>query len=362
MTASFYRTYKDEEKKCSANLIGERFCNPSEVPKCKGLRQGSYSKINTNGFVELETDLNSEDIIIGKIIPESTHTTRKMKDIDYKDASITVRHSEDGTVDHGVITVNQDLAKLVKVTLRQQRMPQVGDKFASCSAQKGVIGAVMAHEDMPYTEDGIVPDIIVNSHAIPSRMTISQILECIVGKSSLMDGEFGDGTPFEEMCVDNFADNLEKHGFQQHGNETMYNGFTGKRMKSQVFIGPTFYQRLKHCVQDKLHCRSRGAVQSMTRQGPEGRAKQGALRLGEMEAQCLLAHGSAEFLYEKMFLLSDEFYATVCNTCGIFCLQDKCNYCQISNGTSRIPIPYAGKLFFMELYCMNIRPRIQVAK
>ena len=360
LTCTFYRTYKDEEKKCSTNLVGERFCNPKNVENCKGIKQGSYENINEMGFVELETKVNSEDVIIGKIIPESTHTTRQMKNVIYKDSSTTIRHSENGVVDKGVTTTNQDHAKLVKVKVRQTRKCDVGDKLASCSAQKGVIGSILPQEDMPYTEDGIIPDIIVNSHAIPSRMTCAQILECVIGKGNLLLGTLGDGTPFENPDINYFGDILEKHNYQRHGNETMYSGITGERMESQVFIGPTFYQRLKHCVQDKLHSRARGAVTSILRQPENGRAKNGGLRLGEMEAQALLAHGASEFLWEKTFSCSDEFYATVCNSCGNFCLEECCNYCQINGGTSKVAIPFACKLFFMELYCMNIRPRIKI--
>jgi hypothetical protein len=253
------------------------------INNCKSLKIGSYDNLDKNGFVREGTTVKGNDIIIGKIIPESTHTTRQDRDVVFKDNSTIIRSTEAGVVDRGIVTTNQDDYRLAKVRIRQKRECQIGDKLASFSAQKGIIGMTYRQEDMPYTSTGICPDIIVNPHALPSRMTIAQLLECVMGKACSLEGKYGDGTPFQTVDQEHYGDILESYGFQRYGNETLYNGMTGKRMKVQMFIGPTFYQRLKHMVSDKMHMRARGPVQNLTRQAAEGRSRNGGLRFGEME-------------------------------------------------------------------------------
>lgn len=281
-TSSFFRTYKDEEKKTATTLIEEQFCNPTLIANCRSLKIGSYENLDKNGFVREGTTVNGNDVIIGKIIPESTHTTRQKTDVVFKDNSTTIRSTESGIVDRGIVTTNQDNYRLAKVRIRQKRECQIGDKLASFSAQKGIIGMTYRQEDMPFTSSGICPDLIVNPHAIPSRMTVAQLLECVIGKTCALEGKYGNGTPFQEINQEHYGDILESYGFQRYGNETLYNGMTGKRMKVQMFIGPTFYQRLKHMVSDKIHMRARGPVQNLTRQAAEGRSRNGGLRFGEI--------------------------------------------------------------------------------
>jgi DNA-directed RNA polymerase II subunit RPB2 len=364
LTSTFYRTYKDEEKKSSTSLVEEKFCNPSTVKNCKSLKNVSYENLDKNGFIKEETEIKGDDVLIGKIIPESTHTTRQTKDVVYKDNSVTLRHGESGIIDKGIVTTNQDGYRMAKIKVRQMREMHIGDKVASFSAQKGIVGMIYDQADMPYTESGIVPDIIVNSHAIPSRMTLAQILECVTGKSGLMTGTFNDGTPFDPLNIEEHAQILEDHGFQRYGNETLYNGFTGKRMKTQMFIGPTFYQRLKHMVADKVHSRATGAVQNITRQPAEGRSKQGGLRFGEMERDAIISHGSSKFLHEKLYTLSDAFCAYICDTCGQFANANSdgkcCLKCQNYDRISKIAIPYSCKLLFYELLSMGINPKMIV--
>jgi len=231
----------------------------------------------------------------------------------------------------------------------------------STSAQKGSVGMIYDHKDMPFTKDGIVPDIIINPHAIPSRMTMAQLMECIMGKVGCFIGAYGDATPFSGCTVEDIAKNLEKTGLERYGNEIMYNGRTGEQIKTEIFIGPTYYQRLKHMVTDKIHSRgSNGPIVMLTRQCSEGRARGGGLRLGEMERDCFIGHGSALFLKEKMLDCADNYRVFICKDCGMIATVNpekniyKCNYCKNATDIIQIRIPYAFKLLTQELNTMNV--------
>jgi len=222
---------------------------------------------------------------------------------------------------------------------------------------------------MPFTLDGISPDIIINPHAIPSRMTVGQLMECLMGKTSAirgdtMDGD-GDGTPFCKVTVDQICNKLHELHYQKYGNETLYSGFTGRQLTARVFIGPTYYQRLKHMVDDKIHSRARGPVTQMTKQPVEGRARDGGLRFGEMERDCIVSHGAAAFLRERLFVVSDKYEVCVCDICGLIAIVDngqpKCQRCKNFTRFSLVPLPYGCKLFFQELMAMGIAPRIMVS-
>jgi DNA-directed RNA polymerase II subunit RPB2 len=229
------------------------------------------------------------------------------------------------------------------------------------------MGALFNQEDMPFTKDGITPDIIVNAHAIPSRMTIAQIIECVGSKAGIMNGDFKDATPFEKFDVNTLCNELHKSGFQKHGYEVLYNGYTGLRMPCQIFIGPTYYQRLKHLVNDKIHSRNYGPLQGLIRQPTEGRSREGGLRFGEMERDCMISHGAANFLREKLFIDSDKFQIDICELCGITAISNNktntviCKSCN-SVRVKKINIPYATKLLFQELMAMNIAPRIKLSE
>jgi DNA-directed RNA polymerase beta subunit len=232
----------------------------------------------------------------------------------------------------------------------------------SRSAQKGTIGMVYRHQDMPFTKDGIVPDIIMNPHAIPSRMTMAQLMECIMGKTSCHIGACGDATPFSDCSVESIAKVLELSGMERYGNEIMYNGRTGEQIKTEIFIGPTYYQRLKHMVTDKIHARgSNGPIVMLTRQPSDGRSRGGGLRLGEMERDCLIGHGISEFLKEKMLDTSDNYRVFICKNCGLIANANptkniyKCNHCKTSADIVQVRVPYAFKLLGQELYTMNIK-------
>jgi DNA-directed RNA polymerase II subunit RPB2 len=217
---------------------------------------------------------------------------------------------------------------------------------------------------MPFSEDGIIPDIIMNPHGLPSRMTIAQMIECVLGKVGSTKGKFFDATPFEDFSIEQVIDEMKSIGFNPAGTEVLYNGMNGKELKVEIFIGPTYYQRLKHMVTDKIHGRAFGPTASITRQPIEGRSRQGGLRLGEMEAQVLMAHGVSGFLKERMFDCSDEFYVFVCNECGTIATANEqmklfeCRLCNNKINFSKINMPYATKLLFYELHGMSIHPRI----
>jgi len=255
--------------------------------------------------------------------------------------------------------------KFTKIRLRNYRKPTIGDKLSSRHGQKGTIGMTYRQEDMPFSKEGITPDIIVNPHAIPSRMTVGQLLECIMGKSASLIGARGDATPFTGPGVEQLADILESYGMERYGNEILYNGRTGEMIHTEIFIGPTFYQRLKHMVQDKVHSRgSSGPIVMLTRQPAEGRARNGGLRFGEMERDAIVAHGASCFLKERMIDVSDNYRVFVCKKCGLFCVANperniyKCTTCKNQVDIIQSRIPYSMKLLLQELMTMGIAPRM----
>jgi DNA-directed RNA polymerase II subunit RPB2 len=236
---------------------------------------------------------------------------------------------------------------------------------SSRHGQKGTVGMMYRKEDMPFTADGSVPDIIVNPHAIPSRMTIAQLMECIMGKACCSLGTYGDATPFTDIGIDDIAKELEKCGLERHGNEIMYNSRTGEQMQTTIFMGPTYYQRLKHMVQDKIHSRSnQGPIVLLTHQPSEGRARQGGLRLGEMECDVQLAHGISSFLKERMMECADNYMVHVCKKCGMMATVNSaaniymCKPCKNTTHFAECRVPYALKLLLQEMQLMSLGTRI----
>ena len=363
--SAFFRTYQTEEK----NTLRKK--ETIEIPDketTSGLRHGLYSKLDSDGIISPSTRVSGDDIIIGKTdlilrnsdsMEQQSIGLRKLK----KDISIPLRSSENGIVDTVMITNNYDGYRMVKVKCRSIRIPQIGDKFASRHGQKGTIGMTYRQEDLPYTIEGISPDIVVNPHAIPSRMTIGHLIECLASKVASIRGDEGDATPFSDVTVDAISRDLHYIGYQKHGNEVMYNGFTGRKVNMLIFFGPTYYQRLKHMVDDKIFSRARGPVQILTRQPTEGRARSGGLRFGEMERDCMISHGAARFLKERLMDVSDKYRVHVCENCGLIAEADikagsyKCKLCPASK-ISQVYIPYACKLLFQELLAMHITPKM----
>jgi DNA-directed RNA polymerase II subunit RPB2 len=359
--STFYRSYKEQCIKNHSTGEEEIFCQPP-VNNTKGLKPFNYDKLEEDGFVKENTFVETGDVLIGKFMPQ------KQKDIFiYKDNSVVVKNNEHGYVDRNCShdryfkNVNNDGYVFSKVRVRNYRAPVIGDKFASRMAQKGTLGMLYNQEDMPFTKDGIVPDIIMNPHAIPSRMTIAQLMECIMGKACVMQGTFGDSTPFTDIEVEDIAEMLEKSGMERYGNEIMYNPRTGEQISTLIFMGPTYYQRLKHMVSDKMHGRSAsGPVVLLTRQPAEGRAREGGLRMGEMEVECNWAHGALQFLKERLMECSDNYRVFVCTTCGMISNVNpdkkiyKCASCKNNTSFAQVRIPYAAKLLFQEIQCLGI--------
>lgn len=368
-TSMYYRTYKDSEKKNQASLEEERFCKPVKYNangtlRTAGTKSSSYDLLDENGFVKIGSHVKGGDVIIGKVVPLKNTSESGPK---FKDASTTVAENSSGVVDWVYVNRDSDGYQFAKVRIRSERIPNVGDKFSSRFGQKGTVGQIYPQEDMPTTAEGITPDLIVNPHAIPSRMTIGQLLECVIGKASAVNGFECDASPFSSDAVDTpdkLAEVLKSAGFKAYGTETLYNGTNGNRIKTNIFIGPTYYQRLKHMSKDKLHARGTGPLQLLTRQPPEGRKRDGGFRFGEMERDCMLGHATQGFLKERMFNSSDKFAFYVCNECGRVAVANpsnnlyKCLYCPDSNDFSQVQAPYAAKLFFQELQSMAIDVRM----
>mmetsp|Transcript_16869 Transcript_16869/g.68060 ORF Transcript_16869/g.68060 Transcript_16869/m.68060 type:complete len:944 (+) Transcript_16869:754-3585(+) len=370
--STFFRTYTDQEhhqgRLESADAMVESFERPSR-DDCLAMRRSSYDKIDNDGLVSPGIRVSGNDILIGKTTPATVQHQGDKARFQKQDSSTPMRPNETGLVDQVLLSTNQEGMKFAKVRTRTVRVPQIGDKFASRHGQKGTIGMAYAQEDMPWTRDGISPDIIVNPHAIPSRMTIGHLVECLQSKVGALTGKEGDATPFTDVSVDQVASVLHGLGYQRHGNETLYSGHSGHVLRAKVFLGPTFYQRLKHLVEDKIHARARGPVTMLTRQPMEGRARDGGLRMGEMERDCLISHGVSSFLRDRMFINSDPYSVHVCSVCGLiahadlrkrlfWCRNRECHHS--ASRILRVYIPYACKLLFQELMSMCIAPRIEV--
>lgn len=361
--SSFFRTYHVEEKKNQATGEEEHFAKPDPNNTIR-LRPCSYETLDDNGFPILNTPVNGGDAIVGKTVPVSTKKKQNTNTMEkeYRDNSVYLRSNEDGIVDKVYTSRNGDGYRFCKVKVRSERKPCIGDKFSSLYGQKGTIGMIYESENMPYTKDGIVPDIIMNPHAFPSRMTFAQFLESLLGIECLHSGMHGDGTPFTDITVENLGKRLEEHGLNPHGEMELYSGETGKKIQGSVFMGPVFYQRLKHMVEDKIHARATGPIVNLTRQPSEGRARDGGLRVGEMERDAMLSHGASQFIREKMMELSDNYTIHTNKNTGFMCAVNKKDHVYNSfsaNKGTLDPIvehrvPYALKLMVQELQTMGV--------
>ena len=359
--ATIYHTEKDEDKKINGDE--EIRCKPDKT-KTRGMKFGNYDKINNKGVIPENTLLENNDVIISKVVPIKENRNDHTKVIKYEDLSRTYRTNEESYIDKNFVDRNGDGYSFCKVRVRTVRRPVIGDKFSSRHGQKGTIGNIIPECDMPYTAEGVKPDIIINPHAIPSRMTIGQLKETLLGKVLVELGLFGDGTSFGELSIDKIRKELTKVGYESNGNELMYNGLTGEQIETSIFIGPVFYQRLKHMVRDKQHSRSIGPMVNLTRQPAEGRSRDGGLRFGEMERDCMVSHGASRFTRGRLYDASDKYQVNVCKKCGmISAYNDKkhihvCKTCDNRTDFNYVEIPYACKLLFQELQTMNIAPRI----
>jgi DNA-directed RNA polymerase II subunit RPB2 len=363
---TIYHTEKDEDKQ-KINGDEEIRCKPDPT-KTKGMKYGNYNKVNSKGVIPENILVENRDIIIAKVAPIKENRNDHMKVIKYEDQSRIYRTVEETYVDKNYIDRNGDGYSFAKVRLRALRKPVIGDKFSSRHGQKGTVGNIIPEEDMPFTKNGVRPDIIINPHAIPSRMTIGQLKETLLGKVLVELGLFGDGTSFGDLDVESISEKLLELGYESRGNELMYNGLTGEQIECSVFLGPVFYQRLKHMVNDKQHSRSIGPMVNLTRQPAEGRSRDGGLRFGEMERDCMVSHGASRFTKGRMYDASDKYSVFVCKKCGLIASYNDdlhihhCRTCDNRVDFSYVEIPYACKLLFQELTTMNVVPRVITEK
>ena len=361
--ATIYHTEKDEEKKIHGDE--EIRCQP-DPSKTKGIKFANYKKLNSQGVVPENTLVEDRDIIIAKVQPIKEARNDPTKVTKYIDQSRIYRTNEETYIDQNYMDRNGDGYNFCKVRLRTLRKPVIGDKFSSRHGQKGTIGNIIPEEDMPFMDNGLKPDIIINPHAIPSRMTIGQLKETVLGKLLLELGLFGDGTSFGKLGIKNICNELLKLGYEKHGNDLLYNGLTGEQLETSIFIGPVFYQRLKHMVSDKYHSRAQGPMVNLTRQPAEGRSRDGGLRYGEMERDCMCSHGASRFNKDRLYDASDKYEVHICKKCGLIASYNDekhihlCKVCDNRTDFSKVKIPYACKLMFQELMTMNIAPRIIV--
>jgi DNA-directed RNA polymerase beta subunit len=360
--ATIYHTEKDEDKQ-KINGDEEIRCKP-DAAKTKGMKFANYNKVNSKGLIPENVLVENRDVIISKVTPIRENRNDHTKVIKYEDQSRIYRTDEPTYIDKNYIDRNGDGYNFAKVRLRAVRKPVIGDKFSSRSGQKGTIGNIIPEEDIPFTNSGLRPDLILNPHAIPSRMTIAQLKETLMGKVLIELGLFGDGTSFGELDIALVREELLKLGYKSTGDEVMYNGLTGEQIECDIFIGPVFYQRLKHMVTDKQHSRAIGPMVNLTRQPAEGRSRDGGLRFGEMERDCMISHGASRFTKGRMYEASDKYQVYTCKKCGLIASYNdavhihRCRTCDNRTDFAYVEIPYACKLLFQELITMNIAPRV----
>ncbi len=365
--STFFRTYDSEERRYPGGQE-DKFEVPDQ--SVRGYKpQECYRHLSGDGLIEPEKTVEGGDVLIGRTSPPRFIEEYKEFDVqttNRRETSVTMRHGERGIVDTVILTETKDGNRLVKIKVRDQRIPELGDKFASRHGQKGIVGLIIPQEDMPFTEEGLVPDLLMNPHAIPSRMTLGQMLETIAGKIAAITGKKFDSTAFSLRDPEDIQNILLQNGFEYNGRETMYNGITGEKYEVGIFMGCVYYQKLHHLVADKMHARARGPVQILTRQPTEGRAREGGLRFGEMERDCLVGHGASLLLKERLLDESDKTIITICEKCGLLANYDKkqdmyfCNICGDKTVISKVECSYAFKLLIQEMMALGLAPRLRL--
>ena len=365
----FYRIYESESKQYPGGMR-DNFEIPNADDNLRGYKgEKSYRLLEEDGIVATESSVSGGDILIGKTSPPrfmEEYRDQEARGPYRRDTSIGVRPSETGVVDTTILTQSTEGGKMFKVRLRDMRLPEIGDKFASRHGQKGVVGLLAKAEDLPYTADGISPDVLINPHAFPSRMTVGMMMESITGKAAAIRGKKVDASAFVGEKMEDVKGVMEDAGFKYSGKEIMYDGRTGKQFPVEVFLGVVYYQKLHHMVADKIHARARGQVQMLTKQPTEGRARGGGLRFGEMERDCLIAYGASMILKDRLLDESDKSDIFVCERCGVVAYHDVkqrryyCRICGDKGKVSSVSVAYAFKLLLQEMSSLNIAPRLLI--
>mmetsp|Transcript_34577 Transcript_34577/g.97513 ORF Transcript_34577/g.97513 Transcript_34577/m.97513 type:complete len:454 (-) Transcript_34577:47-1408(-) len=358
-----------------ANRTSDRIVSPAEGGGGdKPAYQGRKAMLEHDGIVGVGLRVESGDIFVNKQIPITTRDQvpdpNSLHSSFFREAPQSYKGPlhESAVIDKVLLTSNDDSKFVIKALTRQMRRPEVGDKFSSRHGQKGVIGAIVDQANMPFTEQGICPDLVMNPHGFPSRMTVGKMLELIGSKAAVLSGDFGDGTAFAGDSVQAIAEVLKHHGFSPNGKDFLTSGITGEPLEAFIFFGPVYYQKLKHMVLDKVHSRAKGPRMVLTRQPTEGRSRDGGLRLGEMERDCLIAYGASNMILERLMISSDQFEVHLCKQCGLLGYYDYglksgfCQSCKSGNHVVSLKVPYACKLLFQELQSMNIVPKLELSK
>lgn len=358
-----FRKYTAEMQKYT-NGASERVGQPEVDPVTKK-KISKHDILDLDGLARVGWQVRNGETMIKKETPLDTgqgHVPGDKRSNDFRDSSISYRIPDPAFIDKVQVTQTEKETVLVKVQTRQTRRPELGDKFSSRHGQKGVVGIIVEAEDLPFSDSGLVPDIIMNPHGFPSRMTVGKLLECLTGKAAVVHGrkQYGYGDAFRSHPVKEVSEVLVDHGFSWLGKDYFTSGITGEPHEAYIFNGPIFYQRLKHMVQDKMHSRARGPRAILTRQPTEGRSRDGGLRLGEMERDCLIAYGASQLLLERLMHSSDGTSIDICQRCGLFGYRGYCQTCQSTREVTQMTMPYAAKLLVQELISMNVGVRLQM--
>jgi DNA-directed RNA polymerase II subunit RPB2 len=379
----YYTSYESREtsSKVSGSDVNSTFSNIEAKQNVTRLKEGfDYSQLDEYGLVKENTLIDEKVVLIGQV------SSTIDKNGEYIDNSVTTKKGQLGYVDKSFISEGEEGFRIAKIRIREERLPAIGDKMASRCGQKGTLGLIIPEEDMPFTADGVRPDLIINPHALPSRMTIGQLIECLFGKACAMYGAYGDCTAYatKGSNAKTYGEMLTKMDFHCSGNQILYNGYTGEQLYSEIFIGPTYYMRLKHMVKDKINYRATGKRSALTRQTNQGRANDGGLRIGEMERDGIMAHGLSYFLNESYMVRGDQYYMAVCNKTGTIAVYNPDKnlflspmidgplvfnktpegdpildvFSKFGRSFSLLRIPYALKLLIQELQVMNVQMRI----